>query len=141
MNPFKHKQLEEFTIEDCESYINRYPYGEHTVEVKRLLKELKKQKASQIKGKTATDSKKQKSVKIKDHSSAKEESNNVQPPIDIYPYDRWDDWKRFFRVIGTIIVIVIAIAMVSAIAEGYVYTGPPIALVAFWVIRAIWKDS
>lgn len=114
---------------------------EHLIEVKRLLKELKKQKASQVKGKTATDSKKQKSVKIKDHSSAKEESNNVQPPIDIYRYDGWDDWTKFFRILGTIIVIAIAIGMVSAIADGYIYTGPPIALVAFWVIRAIWKDS
>lgn len=47
MNPFKFKQLDEFTIEDCELYISRYPYGEHTIEVKRLLKELKKQKAEQ----------------------------------------------------------------------------------------------
>lgn len=47
MNPFKHKQLEEFSIEDCELYISRYPYGEHTIEVKRLLKELKIQKAKQ----------------------------------------------------------------------------------------------
>ena len=77
MNPFKHKQLEEFTIEDCESYINRYPYGEHTIEVKQLLKELKKQKAEQpivaneksnpqpkktreTKGKTSTSVKKEK---------------------------------------------------------------------------------
>lgn len=47
MNPFKFKQLDEFTIEDCELYISRYPYGEHAIEVKRLLKELKKQKAEQ----------------------------------------------------------------------------------------------
>ena len=47
MNPFKFKQLDDFTIEDCELYISRYPYGEHTIEVKRLLKELKKQKAEQ----------------------------------------------------------------------------------------------
>lgn len=35
MNPFKHKQLKEFTIIDCETYIGRYPYGEHITEVKR----------------------------------------------------------------------------------------------------------
>ena len=28
MNPFKHKQIEEFTIADCELYISKYPYGE-----------------------------------------------------------------------------------------------------------------
>lgn len=33
-NPFKEKSLEDFTIADCESYINRYPYGEHILEVK-----------------------------------------------------------------------------------------------------------
>ena len=26
--------MEDFTIADCESYINRYPYGEHILEVK-----------------------------------------------------------------------------------------------------------
>lgn len=44
MNPFKLKQLEEFTIADCETYISKYPSGEHILEVKRLLRELKKQK-------------------------------------------------------------------------------------------------
>ena len=41
MNPFKQKQLDEFTITDCEQYIAHYPYGEHIVEVKRQLKQLK----------------------------------------------------------------------------------------------------
>ena len=41
MNPFKHKQIEEFTIADCELYISKYPYGEHLIEVKRFLKKLK----------------------------------------------------------------------------------------------------
>lgn len=50
MNPFKHKQLEEFTIEDCESYINRYPYGEHTVEVKRFFERTQKTKCFTGKG-------------------------------------------------------------------------------------------
>lgn len=140
MNPFKHKQLEEFTIEDCESYINRYPYGEHIVEVKRFLKELKKQNASQVKKEIATDSKKP-DVKTNNNSSARATSDNTQSQYVNTTYSGSDDWTKFFRILGTIIVIVIAIAMASAIAEGYVYTGPPIALVAFWVIRAIWKDS
>lgn len=41
MNPFKQKQLDEFTITDCEQYIAHYPYGEHIVEVKKQLKQLK----------------------------------------------------------------------------------------------------
>ena len=140
MNPFKHKQLEEFTIEDCESYINRYPYGEHTVEVKHFLKELKKRNVSQVKEENVTDSKKP-DVKTNYDSSARATSDNTQSQYVNTTYSSSDDWTKFFRILGTIIVIVIAIAMVSAIAEGYVYTGPPIALVAFWVIRAIWKDS
>lgn len=40
MNPFKQKQLDEFTITDCEQYIAHYPYGEHVFEVKRKLKQL-----------------------------------------------------------------------------------------------------
>lgn len=42
MNPFKHKQIEEFTIADCELYISKYPYGEHLLDVKRHLKTLAK---------------------------------------------------------------------------------------------------
>ena len=140
MNPFKHKQLEEFTIEDCESYINRYPYDKHTVEVNRFLKEHKKRNVSQVKEENATDSKKP-DIKTNYDSSARATSDNTQSQYVNTTYSSSDDWTKFFRILGTIIVIVIAIAMASAIAEGYVYTGPPIALVAFWVIRAIWKDS
>lgn len=140
MNPFTHKQLEEFTIEDCESYINRYPYGEHTVEVKHFLKELKKRNVSQVKEENVTDSKKP-DIKTNYDSSARATMDNTQSQYVNTTYSSSDDWTKFFRILGTIIVIVIAIAVASAIAEGYVYTGPPIALVAFWVIRAIWKDS
>lgn len=31
MNPFKIKTLDDFTIADCEAYLNRYPYGEHSI--------------------------------------------------------------------------------------------------------------
>lgn len=140
MNPFKHKQLEEFTIEDCELYISRYPYGEHTIEVKRLLKELKKQKATQVEIEKTNDSKKT-NVETKYRTPAKKVSDNRTVHAVDATYNTGDDWIKFFRIIGTIIVTVIAIAMATAVAEGYVYTGPPIALVAFWVIRAIWKDS
>lgn len=44
MNPFKHKLLDESTIEDCELYISRYPYGEHTIEVKTIIEGTKKTK-------------------------------------------------------------------------------------------------
>ncbi len=41
MNPFKHKQLDEFTIADCEQYISDYPYGERISDVKKHLYKLK----------------------------------------------------------------------------------------------------
>ena len=140
MNPFKHKQIEEFTIADCELYISKYPYGEHLIEVKRFLKKLKKQNASQVKEEIVTDSKKP-DIKTNNQSSARATADNTQSQQYVNTYSSGDDWTKFFRIIGTIIVIVIAITMATAIADGYVYTGPPIALVAFWVIRAIWKDS
>ena len=40
MNPFKTKTLDDFTIADCEAYLNRYPYGEHSIEVKNRMKGL-----------------------------------------------------------------------------------------------------
>lgn len=42
MNPFKRKTLEEFTISDCEAYLESYPYGDYAYEVKKRLKGLKK---------------------------------------------------------------------------------------------------
>lgn len=42
MNPFKIKTLDDFTIADCEAYLNRYPYGEHSIEVKNRMKGLAK---------------------------------------------------------------------------------------------------
>lgn len=42
MNPFKIKTLDSFTIDDCESYIKCYPYGEHYMEVKNRMRELKR---------------------------------------------------------------------------------------------------
>ncbi len=42
MNPFKIKTLDDFTIADCEAYLNRYPYGEHSIEVKSRMKGLAK---------------------------------------------------------------------------------------------------
>ena len=42
MNPFKIKTLDDFTIADCEAYLSRYPYGEHSIEVKNRMKGLAK---------------------------------------------------------------------------------------------------
>lgn len=59
MNPFKHKQLEEFTIADCELYISKYPYGEHIIEVKKHLRNLAKAQQDKPKeGEITTETKK-----------------------------------------------------------------------------------
>ena len=42
MNPFKSKTLEQFSIEDCELYLEEFPYGEHVQEVKKQLNTLKR---------------------------------------------------------------------------------------------------
>ena len=40
-NPFDDKQLKDFTIADCESYLNQFPFGEHFIEVTKRLNSLK----------------------------------------------------------------------------------------------------
>ena len=47
---------DDFTIADCEAYLNRYPYGEHSIEVKNRMKGL-------AKGVIKVDKKEQKSNK------------------------------------------------------------------------------
>lgn len=133
MNPFKYKQLEEFTITDCELYISKYPYGEHVVEVKRLLRKLKKQKASQDEIENTTDTPKT-NVETKHRKPAKDVSNNKSASIVNATCKSDDDGSNFFRVIGTIVVIAIVIAMT-------VENGRPVfwSVFAAWcVIKAIW---
>ena len=48
-----------------------------------------------------------------------------------------DSWKTFWRVVGTIMVIGLVIA-ISAGTNGY---GTPIAAGGYYVLRAIWKDN
>lgn len=136
MNPFKHKKLEEFTIADCELYINKYPYGEHSAKVKRLLRELKTQKKPVA---TVSVCSNNKPEKVKQLDRIKEECGNKEKPIAKSVHD--DNVDKFLRIIGTVIVIVIAIVIASAIEDGFVWTGPPVSLVAAFLIRAIWKKG
>lgn len=101
MNPFKQKQLDEFTIADCESYISQYPYGEHLPEVKRLLRKLKKQKETQqetISGKNKETNKTQviKNTTEKTYSQQK-------PTIQIEDTTS----STVFTWIGTIVVVLV----------------------------------
>ena len=102
MNPFKHKQIEEFTVADCELYISKYPYGEHLIEVKRHLKELAK--AQQDKPK---EGKKSEIKKISnpqsdgkwDYGNAVSSATQTNPSNDVV--------KTIFAWIGIIVVVLI----------------------------------
>lgn len=105
MNPFKHKRLDEFTIEDCELYISRYPYGEHTIEVKRLLKELKKQEAEQPivankKGKPQPEE-----LRETKRKAEKSSNRDLKQTKDTNSSD--DVAKTIFAWIGIIVVVLI----------------------------------
>ena len=105
MNPFKHKQLEEFTIADCELYISRYPYGEHVFEVKRLLRELKKKKAehpSVTNGKGNLQTEKPRETKSKTIKSS-----NDSPKQTKEKSSSKDVVKTIFAWIGIIIVVLV----------------------------------
>lgn len=102
MNPFKHKQIEEFTVADCELYISKYPYGEHLIEVKRHLKELAK--VQQDKPKEGKKSE----LKIisdpqsdgkRDYGNAVSSSAQTNPSNDVV--------KTIFAWIGIIVVVLI----------------------------------
>lgn len=116
MNPFKYKQLDEFTIEDCELYISRYPYGEHTIEVKRLLKELKKQEAEQpivanIKGKLQPEEPRETKRKAE-----KSSNRDLKQTKDSNSSD--DVAKTIFAWIGIIVVVlVVGTIIISVLNE------------------------
>ena len=103
MNPFKHKQIEEFTIADCELYISKYPYGEHLVEVKRHLRELTKAQhdnSKKVSKKTAID-------KVSNsQSDNKRDSVNVVPSA-VQTNTSNDVVKTIFAWIGIIVVVLI----------------------------------
>lgn len=62
--------MEDFTIVDCQAYIDHYPYGEHIFEVKRHLKKLKSMTADVLK-----------EVKSVSNSSKQKKSSSASHPI------------------------------------------------------------
>lgn len=105
MNPFKHKQLEEFTIKDCEFYISRYPYGEHTIEVKQLLKKLKKQKAEQPI--VANEKGNLQPEKLRETKSKTEKSSNRDLKQTNGTSSSVDVAKTIFAWIGIIVIVIV----------------------------------
>lgn len=111
MNPFKHKQIEEFTIADCELYISKYPYGEHLIEVKRHLKELAK--AQQDKPKESTNKSETKKIR-KPQSEGKRDSGNVVSSAAQTNTSN-DIVKTIFAWIGYIAVVIIIMIILNEI--------------------------
>lgn len=103
MNPFKHKQIEEFTIADCELYISKYPYGEHLVEVKRHLKDLAK--AQQDKPKEGTKKTETKKIGTPKNEGKKDSVNLVSSTTQTNTSN--DVVKTIFAWIGIIVVVLI----------------------------------
>lgn len=103
MNPFKHKQIEEFTIADCELYISKYPYGEHLLDVKRHLKTLAK--AQQNK---PNDNNKQKETKKKSKPQSENKISTEQATHSTTQTNTSNDVvKTIFAWIGIIVVVLI----------------------------------
>lgn len=115
MNPFKHKQLEEFTIEDCELYISKYPYGEHVFEVKHLLRELKKKKSEQpsITNKKA-NKQEEKPIEAKSKTIT---SSNTYPKQATEKSSSKDVVKTIFVWIGIIVVVLVVGTIIIAILD------------------------
>lgn len=111
MNPFKHKQLKEFTITDCELYISKYPYGEHLVEVKRHLRNLTKaQQDNPKKGtKTTATDKVSKPQSDNKRDSVNAESSTTQTSTSN------DGLKTIFSVIVTLILTIIIVNILDEI--------------------------
>lgn len=103
MNPFKHKQLEEFTIADCELYISKYPYGEHLLDVKRHLKILAK--AQQNK---PSDNNKPKETKKKCKPQSENKISTEHAAYSTTQTNTSNDVvKTIFAWIGIIVVVLI----------------------------------
>lgn len=119
MNPFKHKQLEEFTIADCELYISKYPYGEHELEVKRLLRKLKKQEEVQpqvINGEDNQQTEKPREIKNKPPKSSNSSPKYTKQTKATNTSK--DVAKTVFAWIGIIVVVfVVGTIIISILNE------------------------
>lgn len=103
MNPFKHKQLEEFTVADCELYIRKYPYGEHLLDVKRHLKTLTKAQQSK-----PSDNNKPKETKKKSKPQSENKISTEHAAHSTTQTNTSNDVvKTIFAWIGIIVVVLI----------------------------------
>ncbi len=119
MNPFKQKQLDEFTVTDCEQYIAHYPYGEHILDVKKLLKQLKKEEKLAVKPKEVLDD----TEKLTEPSVRKKKPRKKTQQVTTNNYtapssktdDSNDILKTVFAWIGIIVVTIIVGTIIISI--------------------------
>lgn len=122
MNPFKHKQLEEFSIEDCELYINKYPYGEHINDVKRRKNKIKEPLSDQL------DAKKNKkvleAVKTLEQIPQTKDTNKKRKQNVLKHIDLGDVGNIVFRILLSAGLVAIVIALIPTVF------GAPISIMA-----------
>ena len=140
MNPFKEKSLEDFTIADCESYINRYPYGEHILEVKahhrklnsalakiiNLTQDVKKSEQSQVIQKKPQE---KTSIKNERKSHKKKIAKVEGPEGGVVTEDNSNVGNMIVRILLSIGLVVLAIAFL------------PTIMIAKPAFEAIWRGD
>lgn len=139
MNPFKIKQLNEFTESDCLAYLDRYPYGEHYVDVTQRLKDIRSGKIKIDKSPTKkTTSSSQDKKKVDLHSNVndsraldneeKDDYGNSSDGYDINEVsysssntknDNDSVWDKIYSIIAFIIAAVIIIVIVLAVFDAF----------------------
>ena len=150
MNPYKIKTIEEFTIDDCETYIRRYPYGEHITEVRKRLKQLRLEQRG---GRTdesrqnsdggnrpkhdVSEQSSDSSVSSSAETSQKDISVGTPPNNTPLPQSSYSESDGlWWRVLLTVLIIGGLIALII----GTVGIGTPVAIVAGAWLHNIWKD-
>lgn len=116
MNPFKSKQLNDFTIEDCEEYIRNYPYGEHISIVKKCLKDLKKVEESCVVATGYTDN----DDKIPTESQTKTNMQDIDKTYTTKTDSggkKKDIAKEIFSWIGLIVVVLVVGIIIMSVLD------------------------
>lgn len=138
-NPFNYKQLKEFTIADCEFYINKYPYGEHVLEVKRLLRELKKSQPKAANRKVDQQTEKSKETKSKtiesSYKSGKAQKGTDSSEDIAKTIFAWIGIIIVVLVVGTIIIVLLNEIIPHSWLNKYKYLIYPIGVVLGWLQR------
>lgn len=114
MNPFKIKAFEEFTIADCEMYLNCYPYGEHSVEVKEKLRHLKKTAHGTMPQQSVSVNNISESIRLAEQNSDKEINKKHFIPKDNFksvtedgrPNKKLGKGDFILRFVGFLVIVI-----------------------------------